>query len=281
MLAGARHIFASMAATLRRNAIVSSRYPLSVLSHVFFGGVAVALLLYSLAAFWPGGVDGILNTQLGRVRGATVIWSFIFFQLTGDTPRVVVLSMRDEQIEGTLEALCFSPSALVVHLTAHMLYAAARATITVSLAVVLACTAFGLPPIPHPLLLVLALACAVASAMGLALLLVGLALVLHETAVGLAQLSQIVLLTLCSPMVPFSMLPSSLTAFARLTPFSYCIDLYRYALFGSAGAFPELGSVRHDLIAASVCCGATVILGCVSFGWAERRTRWRGTLGHY
>lgn len=189
----------------------------------------------------------------------------------------VASGVRDEQLQGTLESLLMTPTALgTIQLGSafyDLLYVPIRTALflgIVSIGFGLEFDATGIGPAAAILLLFLPFA------WGLGLLAGAATLTFRRGGTGIG-LTVTVLFLGSGAFFPLELLPHWVTSVAELNPMAVAISGMRDALLGGKG----WSAVGDDLLVLLPVAAASLAAGFYAFRLALRRERRRGTLGVY
>lgn len=265
---------AKLGAFPRRDMLAALSYRTAFVSDAL-GMVIQAVVLAFVARL----IDpDILPTYGGRSLG------YLEFVVTGLTVGgLVQLGMgkltgvvRSEQLMGTLEVLCATPTSMVTIQLGSVLYDLFYVPLrtgfllgfaTVALGVSLAWSSLA------PALVVLVAMLPAAWGVGL----VGAAMVLtFRRGVGIGLVATV--LGLASGVyIPLDLLPTWLQRVGEVNPIAIALDAVRMALVGGAGWRDVMPFVPPLL---GISC-VSLAIGALTFAWALRRERRLGTLGQY
>lgn len=268
-------------AMTRKNLLVAFRYPVNVTCRVLGVAAIVPAYLLAVSCFMPGGVAGLTSTSAGRLLVGIVVYGFIIYQFSSDALWMIGFYLRQEQVEGTLEALYVTPANSLVYLFTRLIEPLALSSLNALMALVVGLGLFHLPVPEHGGLALFALLGAVLGIFGLSFGMAALSLLYFESAQAIAGGVQFALLTGCAMIYPFSALPPGARQLAQVIPLSYAVDLFRSALLCFPAGYPELASVRSELVVVALWGLVTPALGIVSYRWAERRARALGLIGRF
>ena len=269
----------AMAAVVRRELLVFSRYPSWILSLVIWPVLfPLVYLLGSRALTGPGG-EGlpafVRATSTENVRGFIVIgttaWMWLNIALWN-----VGTSLRNDQVRGTLEGNWLTPASRFALLLGT---AASQAMLSVVfLAISFADFAFLLgikfsPNLPAALAIV---AASIPWIYGLSVAFAALVLRFKE-ANAMVYLVRGVFMVFAGISFPLSVLPGWMRTAAGYLPLTHTIEGARAALLSGAG-FADL---RPSLVFLLWSGLVLFTLGYVSFEAVDRIVRRQGSVGHY
>ncbi len=276
-----RLLRAASAAMLRKYLMVAFRYPVNITCRVLGVATTVPAYLLAMACFLPGGVSGLMTTQAGQVLVGVVVYGFVIFQFTSDALWMLGFYLRQEQVEGTLEALYTTQANTLVYLLTRLVEPVALSSLNALVAVGIGVGVFGLPLPERWGLAAYALLMTVSGIFGLSMATAALSLRYLESAQALAGGAQLVLMTCCAMIYPFGALPSAIRALAEVIPLSYGVDLFRSTLLGFPNGYPELADVRTEVLVVGAWGLCMPIAGTFVYRWAEQRARVLGLLSRF
>jgi ABC-2 type transport system permease protein len=273
---GARARLEALAAMVRKQLLIMTRYPVEFVTSFVTMAIVLAMFTLATGTFLPP--EG-LSQAAGSSAAGVVAYGFVLFLFLGDSLWFMSGGLRREQVEGTLEAHYLTPASpladlLARVLTALLLWDGLLAIVSVAF---LGLMLGGLPLVDAGAGLVI-LIFGFSAIIGIGLVFAAFTLVAKESAEQAASFVQFALLVLCAMFFPFSALPQPVLAVSRLIPLSYTVDLFRSTLIGHA---PELAPAALEWW---IVVAFGLLMPPVG-GWlyrlAERRARERGSLGEY
>ena len=185
--------------------------------------------------------------------------------------------LREAQLVGTLEAVMVCPVPLPVYLLGSVFYAFILNTFHIVAFLLLGMLAGGLQvswaQIPS-LMLVLLLSAAAFSCIGI---LSASYCVLFKKGNPLAWLLTVSSSLLGGVYFPNIVLPPWLQSVSAWVPMTHCLEALRGILLQGKG----LGGIASPLGILLLWSLGGIPLSCLCFGWAMRRARQTGSLGHY
>lgn len=184
--------------------------------------------------------------------------------------------VRGEQLMGTLEVLCATPTSMVTIQLGSVLYDLFYVPLRTALLLAFATVVLGVSLAWSslvPALVVLVAMLPAAWGVGL----VGAAMVLtFRRGIGVGLVATV--LGLASGVyIPLEVLPTWLQRLGAINPIAIALEAVRMALVGGAGWSEVLPSVPPLLVISA----ASLVVGALTFAWALRRERRLGTLGQY
>ena len=261
---------------VRKQLLVMMRYPVNFVASFFQVFLIVAVFTFAVLAFTPEGPGGA-----GRGNGGIVAYGFILFMYLSDVLWTFGGELRQEQYQGTLEALYLTPASKFASLLSRVSVIVVWTSLLSAAAIALMTILIGRVPF-HNLGLGLAiLLLSISGIFGLGFAFAAYTLLVRESAQMTANLLQFTLLVICGMFFPFSALPEPVLWVSRLVPLSYCVDALRSTWMDFPPGFPELAPIQLELVFVALFGLLMPILGYRLFRWAERRVRMNGTLGEY
>jgi ABC-2 type transport system permease protein len=263
-------------AMVRKELIAMTRYPVQFVTS--FAQVFLIIGVFSLA--------GLMFAESGSgeydptVSGVPA-YGFLLFIFISDTLWVIGVSLRHEQVQGTLEQLYLSPANkfanLISRVTTLLVWTGSVAVVgTLMMQLFL-----GRLPFENPGLALLILFFSLTGSFGIGFIFAALTLRLKETANTLANMAQFAIMVLCANFFPFSALPQAVRYVSMTIPLAYCVDAFRSTLMGYPPGFPELAPIEIE-VAIVVAFGLiTPVLGLWLYQRAEDHARRTGSLGEY
>jgi ABC-2 type transport system permease protein len=264
-----------LAAFVRRELAALGGYRAAFFTRVA-GLVTVVASLFFFARFVGASANPHLAAYGGNYLGFAALGfltaGFQQVGLTGLAQRV-----RMAQMMGTLEAEVATPAPSWMVLGAPPVYelglAALRSAVYLWAATILVDLQL---PRPNFASLALAVPLVLAAFTGLGLLTAGTTMLVRRTnpvALLLGSLS----FFLSGVVYPVAVLPPWLRAAGKLLPLTHALEALRGALL--AGASPA--ALRQPLAALAIFTAVLIPAGAATFGYALRRARVDGSLGHY
>jgi ABC-type multidrug transport system permease subunit len=215
---------------------------------------------------------GERTTYLEFVAIGIVLGSFMQIGLNR-----VVMVMRTEQVQGTLESLLLTPTAVLTLLVGgvfyELVYVPVRTVIFLLLTAFLLGADYSLGGLAPILIVLLAF---IPLVWGLGMISGG-ALLTFRRGIGFVGLGTLLLTASSSTYFPLEVLPSWLQVVGRWNPLTISLDAMRAALLGGAGWV----DVAPAALKVAPMAAVSMALGLLTFRLALRRERRRGTLGLY
>lgn len=261
-----------LSAFLRRDWQIRSRYRLAILT-------SLGRVVFTLASFFFIGklVDPAGSPTLAAYGGA--YFPFVVFGLAWSrylTTSLYSLSnnLRDEQLQGTLEALLTSPAGLVTVILGTMAWEWVWATVEVGLLLGVSVGVFGVDLGRMDLL---------------ASLVIWLISVVCLSALGVVTASGILLFKEFDPFswlleglmkltsgvyVPVALLPGALQAVAQWLPLTYALEGFRQAMLRGR----SLQELRDFWMPLGICALVLWPLALIGFSWTLKRLKTTGAL---
>jgi ABC-2 type transport system permease protein len=215
---------------------VLSRYPLEFVAT--FAQVFLMVAVFTMAGlmFAPRGTPGGEVTVLG----GTLVYGFVIFLFFIETVSTVGDSLRRERKQGTLEQLYISPAPPTASLVARVAVILVWTGVLALLSVVLMGFMIGELPARNVGVAGVVLLFTVSGIFGIGFGFAGFTLWIRESAQMFTSFAQFGFMILCAPFFPFSVLPEWLKQVASVVPLAHSVDLFRSALMGFPGGYPEL-----------------------------------------
>jgi ABC-2 type transport system permease protein len=260
---------------VRTQALIISRYPVNLAAGllVSFGGVLALALAAQMFAPTESGAANLL--------AGVMFYGYLLYVFVSDSLWRIGYSVRQDQIQGTLEGLYLTPAKKFAHLVSRVVPLLALTATGAALALVAVNLIVGGLPAANIPLAAGIFAASLSGTFGLGFCFAAYSLVAGDSAESTGNLIEFALIALCAMFFPFSVLPGPAQAVSRLIPLSYCVDAFRSTLLGFPPGFPELAPLEIELIVVAVYALVTPILGYALFRAVERRLRENGRLGQY
>ncbi len=257
-------------AMTRKEFIVLTRYKFSFI--LSFVQVMVIMFVFTAAAM-------VLAPPDKESYGAGIMfYSFILFMFFSTALWDIGNSLREEQYQGTLESLFMSPISYFSTLVSRILSNVIWTSLNVIIAFLFMSLVFGQLPVQNVLLGMIVLILSLFVCFGFSFGFAGLALQYKESMNTLTNFLQFAFMIVCAMFFPFSALPDIVLIISRLIPLSYCVDLFRSTMIGTA---PELLSYELEFgIVAFFAC-ILPFVGISFFRRTVTHARKRGTLAEY
>ena len=264
----------SLLAMLRVQTLLVSRYPANLVAGllVSFGGMLALALATRM--FTPA-------TSTGETEAGVMFYGYLLYTFLSNSLWRIGYSVRQDQIQGTLEGLYVTPAPKFAHLVSRAV--PLLVLTTAGAAVALAAVNLMVGQLPaHNLGLAAALfLCSVVGTFGLGFCFAAYSLVAGDAASSTLNLVEFGLLVVCAMFFPFRVLPEPIRWLSRLVPLSYCVDAFRSTLLGFPPGFPELAPIGIELTIVIAYAVAAPSLGYALFRAVEHRLREDGRLGQY
>lgn len=265
-----RKLSASLALA-RVQALLAARYPVNFAASLLgsFGGVLA--LAWALKLFAPPGA---------ALRSAAILfYGYLLFIFLSDSLWRVGHSLREEQLQGTLESIYLTPAPRFAILAARGLPLLAITALGGALALLAANLLFGRLPAENLPLATLIFLCSVSGTVGLGLLFACYVLLAGESSGSTGNFIEFALLFACAMFFPFSVLPAPVLWVSRLIPLSYCVDAFRSALLGFPPGYPELAPFEVEMVIIFGFAVLSPLLSYIAFRRTIRYMRETGRLG--
>jgi ABC-2 type transport system permease protein len=264
----------SFLAMVRVQAILISRYPVNMASGllVSFGGVlalALATRMFTPAA------------SSGAAEAGVMFYGYLLYTFLSNSLWRIGYSVRQDQIQGTMEGLYLTPAPKFANLVARAVPLFILTATGATLALAAVNLIVGQLPAHNLGLAAVVFVCSVVGTFGLGFCFAAYSLMAGDAASSVGNLLEFSLLVVCAMFFPFRVLPEAVRLLSRLIPLSYCVDLFRSTLLGFPMGLPELASVEMEIIIVVAYAIAFPILGYALFRAVERRLRENGRLGQY
>lgn len=256
-------------------AIIISRYPANLAAGllVSFGGVLALALATQM--FAPTGI-GAANTIT-----SAMFYGYLLYIFLSDSLWRIGYSVRQDQIQGTLEGLYLTPAPKFASLVSRVVPQFVLTATGAALAMGAVRWIFGGLPVANIPLAAGVFVCSLAGTFGLGFCFAAYSLVAGDSATLTGNFLEFALLVLCAMFFPFSVLPEPVRVLSGIVPLSYCVDAFRSTLMGLPPGFPELAPIEIELVIVAAYAVAAPILGYALFRAVERRLRENGQLGQY
>ena len=266
---------AKLPAFLRRDFVTAVSYRVYFVSDIL-GLFSQALLFYFISEMVDAGelpsYGGSPTTYLEFVVVGVAVGVFVQFALTR-----VAAALRQEQLQGTLEAMLATPTAPGTIQLGSVMFDLVYMPVRTIVFLAVMTAAFGLDfeasGVAPATLVLLAF---IPFVWGLGVLSAAVILVVRRGA-GVAAIAGGLLALLSGAYFPLSLLPPWLQEVAEWNPIAIALEDMRSALLGGAN-WGETGSDLLVLVSFSV---VSLLVGLAAFRLALRHERARGTLGVY
>jgi len=267
--------FDSFLAMVRVQTILISRYPVNLASGllVSFGGVLALALATRM--FTPA-----TSGSTGEIAGV-MFYGYLLYIFLSDSLWRIGYSVRQDQVQGTLEGLYLTPAWKFASLVSRAVPLFVLTGTGAVLALAAANWIFGGLPAANLGLATVVFLCSVVGTFGLGFCFAAYTLVAGEAASSTANFLEFALLVVCAMFFPFRVLPGPVQWISRIIPLSYCVDAFRSMLIGLPPGFPELAPIGTELVIVAMYAVMMPILGYALFRAVERRLRQTGRLGQY
>jgi ABC-2 type transport system permease protein len=265
----------SFLAMVRVQTIIVSRYPANLAAGLLVSFVGVLALALATQMFAPVG------SVAAQTLTGTMFYGYLLYVFLSDSLWRIGFSVRQDQVQGTLESLYLTPARKFANLVSRALPQFALTATGAAVAMVAVnWIAGGLPVANVPLAMGVFVGSLVGT-FGLGFCFAAYSLVAGDSAASTGNLIEFGLLVLCAMFFPFSVLPAPVRLLSRLIPLSYCVDAFRSVLMGFPRGFPELAPIEVELAIVVAYAVVMPVLGYALFRMVERRLRQNGKLGQY
>ena len=257
----------------KKHFIVMTRYPINFVTS--FGVVLLFMMMFILASTMFTGGDGDISEFSG-----TIAYGFIILMFLTSTLWDIGYTIRDEQMQGTLEAFYMSPvnkfSNMISRIFASFVWTALNAVV----ALILLHYVIGDIPIKNLALGLYILFISIMGFIGVGFMFSAITLKLKESAAMLANFLQFFFMIFCAMFFPFKALPDVIVNYiSKLIPISYSVDAFRSAM---ADQTPELmSSLSHEVIIVTIFGVVSLIIGYALYKRIENLSRVDGSLSEY
>ena len=274
--------FETFATMARKTLLEYSRYPVAFAA--LFAQIFLIILLFVLTTVAFAGPPGDPKTQekISTFAGA-MAYGFVVNIILSFTLWEIGFSIREEQVRGTIESLYLSPANKFSNLVSRI-FAVLSITLLMCIGglALVSAVAGGLP-VNHVGLGLLSLLLTTSGFLGLGFIFAGITIKLKETAQLLVNGLQFFFMIFSAMFFPFSALrsvsPAIVTYVSGALPVSYCVDLFRSSLLGSAE--PELATWWVEWVIVILFGVLSPVVGYWIYHRIERRARTEGSLGEY
>ncbi len=273
-LSGAAAVASALLAACRKELTILARYPVSFVAS--FGQVFLIVAIFTLA----GSMFSRPGSSSLAVNGL-VVYGFILFIFLSDTLWTIGASIRQEQVQGTLEQLYLSPANKFANLAARIVNLLTITLLLVILSITVMSWMLGGLPFHNPLLGLYIFVVTLVGVFGFGFAFAALTLRIKQAADTLANLLQFGLLILCANFFPFAALPEPLRLVSRLIPLSYCVDAFRSTLMGYPPGYPELAPLGVEVVIATLFGLLMPLFGYWAYRKSEDHARRTGSLAEY
>lgn len=256
----------------KKHFIVMTRYPINFITS--FGVILIFTMMFVLAASMFSASDGDTSAFSG-----VIAYGFIMFMFLTSTLWDIGYTIRDEQMQGTLEAFYLSPvnkfSNMISRIFASFVWTALNSVA----AVLLIWYVVGDIEAANILMGLYILFVSIMGFIGVGFMFSAITLKLKESAALLANFLQFFFMILCAMFFPFSALPDVIVNYiSKLIPISYSVDSFRAAMTGRQ---PELMGMGAELVIVTLFGILAPIIGYLVYKKIENMSRVDGSLSEY
>lgn len=275
LFAGSR----ALQAVIRKEWIIFRRYPSWLISMIIWPVIfPVAYILSARALIGPDGSQLALfsaatgtSDYLGFIAIGTTIWMWQNIVLWN-----VGLSLRNEQLRGTLESNWMSPTWRFSFLLGGGMVHALTSLIFVAVSAFEFVLFFGVRFNGDPLRAIVMLLAGIPAIYGVGFVFASLVIAAKE-ANAFVFLVRGAVMVFCGITFPISILPGWMQSVAAWLPQTYAIRGIRNAVLAGA----DWSTLLPDLIPLLGLGLVWLVLGYLMFNWMERRARRTGAIGQY
>ena len=202
-------------------------------------------------------------------------WGFIFLIIFSTSIWGIGQSIRNEQLQGTIEQLFLAPVSRVSIISGRF----ARTMLTdlaiiVYTTILLSSLSHESVTIQNPLLLIAVYVLIEIAVLGFGLAFAAITFRLKSFNL-LSNLTQFTIIGLCGVFFPLSILPTPVLAVSLAIPFTYFADLFRYAGYGGTTLLDPALEMAVILVLAL----GMFVAGLAYFKATEKRAKERGLIG--
>jgi len=219
---------------------------------------------------------GGVTATLGSVGTFSFFyWGFIFLIIFSTSIWGIGQSIRNEQLQGTIEQLFLAPISRVSVISGRF----ARTMITdlaiiVYTTVLLTGLSHGTITVQNPILLLAVYVLLQIAVFGFGLVFAAITFRLKSFNL-LSNLAQFTVIGLCGLFFPLSILPTPILAVSMAIPFTYFADMFRYAGYGGQ----TLLNPALEMVVALALAVGIFLIGLSFFKATEKRAKERGLIG--
>jgi len=257
---------------------IMSRYPVDFVAGLVQVFLIVAVIVFASLMFTPSGT-GASHEKL--LVSGVLVYGFALFIFVSDIVWNMGYNLRKEQRQGTLEQLYLTPAPVSAMLFSRLAKSLLLTSLLCIISIWLLVALIGNLPFAHPGVALVIFTFSIASICGLGFILAALSFALKESAQTIATIVQFGFIVVCAPFFPFSALPHWVSMVSRMVPLSYSVDAFRAALMGYPPGYPELATIRAEVIIIIASGVLLPLLGLKLYRLAESHARHAGTLSGY
>ncbi len=249
------------------------RYPSWIASEFITLPSWFLLFAIGVASWSPKG--GVTATLESTGVFSYFYWGFIFLIIFSTSIWGIGQSIRNEQLQGTIEQLFLAPVSRVSLISGRF----ARTMLTdlaiiVYTTVLLSSLSHESVTVQNPILLLAVYVLLEVAVLGFGLVFAAITFRLKSFNL-LSNLAQFTVIGLCGLFFPLSVLPIPVLAVSMAIPFTYFADLFRYAGYGGT----TLLNPALEMIVAFVLAIGMFVAGLAYFKATEKRAKERGLIG--
>ncbi len=233
-------LFALFGVMVYRHVLVMSRYSINFISSFITLFVITIVLLFASFMFTSESAQKAVGNATKSLLTGLVIYGLFLFLFISATLWTMGSSIRQEQLQGTLEAFYLTPANRFLYLTSRLVQPLVSTIMSAVVIIFFVQLLFGGLPVHNIGLATITLFFTVTGISGLGFCFASLTLIIKDSAEIVANILRILLLVVCAIFFSFRALPIPLQFLSHIIPLSYCVDLFRSALLGFPAGFPEL-----------------------------------------
>ncbi|MHA1450321.1 MAG: ABC transporter permease [Candidatus Hodarchaeales archaeon] len=216
---------------VKKEFTILTRYPVSLVCGM--GQVIIIMGVFILAVpLFSGSSD----TGSAVSVSTAMTWGFVLFMLFTSAMQDIGTSLRNEQVEGTLESLYLTPANMFLNLCSRISVTTFITLLFSITGIVMISLVIGTFYVTNIIAGVLIFAM---TAFGFSFMLAGLSIRIKDAISSWINLMQFGMMIFCAMFFPFSAL-GPLKFVSYFIPLSYYVDLFRSTLMGYPAGFPEL-----------------------------------------
>lgn len=231
------------------------------------------LFAIGVASWAPKG--GVTATLASTGVFSYFYWGFIFLIIFSTSIWGIGQSIRNEQLQGTIEQLFLAPVSRVSLISGRFARTMlSDLAIIVYTTVLLTALSHESVTVQNPLLLLTVYVLLEIAVMGFGLAFAAITFKLKSFNL-LSNLAQFTVIGLCGLFFPLSILPTPVLAVSMAIPFTYFADLFRYAGYGGT----TLLNPALEIGVASALALGMFLAGLAYFKATEKRAKEQGLIG--
>ena len=266
-----RHIVLELYASAYNAIKTYVRYPMWIISDLLSAPLWLIMIMLPILLFLPKGEWS--NPEVYR----QFYWGMLFWQIISMALWSIGFTIRREQQMGTIEPLFLTNANRIIIFAGRVIVMGIDLIISMVYLTFIMTAFFGVNiSIEKPAILALGLVLSMLMSLGFGAIYGSLVIKLKEAS-ALSNLLQFVIIGLAGVFFPITKLPENVRIFSYAIPYTYCIDIVRYAAMGSGTLLDPAVELLMVLVMALI----FLAVGYLALIKVEENAKKTGHIGTY